>query len=395
MGIKSISNFAVKVIAMLLMATIVVGISGYYTEPVTVNATAKYDTLYDVFKARSGHPDTFMSQEDFRSKVLSNCKKLNGVGYTSGRQDNYLACDGFVSMVFRLTFGTVHEFSKHRDKIWFKFYPKEEHIVAQSYVDKYEIYRPGGTSVTWLYNNYVEKIVPARGSKRKKVEDYSNKQWVNYLTSINAQPGDIIMWDNDTNYTYWTHIGIYAGIEDGKAKMWHASSVKKKVLKQNMSEITEDVGYLKFACVVPLTDVPAKIGLFAEIGDNTRDFSYTVYKDEACKSQLGRIASSVKLNEESKLGEILLYPNSDKSAYERTLYLVRDTSPYKTLSASVVGEDQTVYRIKIRIEPGEEHVGVLKYSIYEAKNIRSYGGKTIEDYDYYAGGLVIPITDFR
>lgn len=401
MGVKDIKRIAVKAIAMLAMTAVVAGIGSAYVDPVDVEADTKYDTLYDVFKARSGKGDDFTSQEDFRKQVLNNCKRLDKIAYTSGNQENCLACDGYVSLVFRLTFGTVHEFKKYYEyktkkfKYRCKFYRKEEHKKCDSYVDKYEIYRPGGTSVTWLYNNYVDKLVKPRGSKRKNVEGFTNKQWVSYLESINAQPGDIIIWDNDYNYTYWTHIGVFAGIENGVAKMWHSSSVKKKVCKQSMSEITEEVKFLKFACVVPLTDVPAKAGLCVDGEGSEKDFSYSIYSDANCKNKIGRIASSCVLKDQSNLDNILIYPNSDKSAFEKTLYVRRDLAPYQTATSNLTEADQTVYKLVIRIEPGEDHKGVLKYSIYGAKDTKYYAGKTIDDYDYRSGGQVISIKDFR
>ena len=401
MGVKDIKRIAVKAIAMLAMTAVVAGIGSAYVDPVDVEADTKYDTLYDVFKARSGKGDDFTSQEDFRKQVLNNCKRLDKIAYTSGNQENCLACDGYVSLVFRLTFGTVHEFKKYYEyktkkfKYRCKFYRKEEHKKCDSYVDKYEIYRPGGTSVTWLYNNYVDKLVKPSGSKRKNVEGFTNKQWVSYLESINAQPGDIIIWDNDYNYTYWTHIGIFAGIENGVAKMWHSSSVKKKVCKQSMSEITEEVKFLKFACVVPLTDVPAKAGLCVDGEGIEKDFSYSIYSDANCKNKIGRIASSCVLKDQSNLDNILIYPNSDKSAFEKTLYVRRDLAPYQTATSNLTEADQTVYKLVIRIEPGEDHKGVLKYSIYGAKDTKYYAGKTIDDYDYRSGGQVISIKDFR
>ena len=401
MGVKDIKRIAVKAIAMLAMTAVVAGIGSAYVDPVDVEADTKYDTLYDVFKARSGKGDDFTSQEDFRKQVLNNCKRLDKIAYTSGNQENCLACDGYVSLVFRLTFGTVHEFKKYYEyktkkfKYRCKFNRKEEHKKCDSYVDKYEIYRPGGTSVTWLYNNYVDKLVKPRGSKRKNVEGFTNKQWVSYLESINAQPGDIIIWDNDYNYTYWTHIGIFAGIENGVAKMWHSSSVKKKVCKQSMSEITEEIKFLKFACVVPLTDVPAKAGLCVDGEGIEKDFSYSIYSDANCKNKIGRIASSCVLKDQSNLDNILIYPNSDKSAFEKTLYVRRDLAPYQTATSNLTEADQTVYKLVIRIEPGEDHKGVLKYSIYGAKDTKYYAGKTIDDYDYRSGGQVISIKDFR
>ena len=401
MGIKSIKKLAVKAIAILAMTAVAAGIADSYIKPVDVSADSKYQTLYDVFRDRSGDPDSFMDQEEFRNTILANCKKLNTVAYTSGAQVDSLACDGFVSMVMRLTFGTVHEvkvrydYKKKKRFISYKFNTKEEHKVADSYVDKYEIFRPGGTSVTWIYNNYVGKIVNARGSSRKKVEGFSNDDWVNYLESIGAQPGDLILWDNDYNKTYWTHIGIYAGIENGKAVIWHASAVWKIVMKQIMAEMTEDTKYLKLACVIPMTDAPAKVGLCVGAGENDRDFSYSIYKDEACSTKLGRIASSCTLKDQESLEDLSIYFNGDKSAYEKTIYVKRDVSPYKASSTELSGTDQIVYKLKIKITPGEENKGTLVYTVYGARDIRYYSGKTIEDYDYRQGGQIIEISDFR
>ena len=401
MGRINIWKIAVKAIAIITMAAVVAGIAESYVQPVTVVADAKYQTLYDVFRERSGNPDSFMDQEELRNRILANCKKLNTVAYTSGAQVDALACDGFVSMVLRMSFETVHEvkvrydYKKKKRFVSYKFNTKEEHKVADSYVDKYEIFRPGGTSVTWIYNTYVGKLVNARGSSRKKVEGWSNSDWVNYLESIGAQPGDLILWDNDYNKTYWTHISIFCGIENGKAVIWHSSAVRKICMKQIMSELTEDSNYLKLACVIPMTDAPAKVGLCVGTGENDRDFSYSVYKDEACSSKLGRIASSCTLKEQSSLENLSIYFNSDKSAYEKTLYVKRDISPYKASSTELSGTDQIVYKLKIKITPGEENKGTLVYTVYGAEDIRYYSGKTIEDYDYRQGGQVIEISDFR
>lgn len=401
MGIRCIKKIAVKAIAILAMAAVTAGIAGSYVKPVGVSAAAKYQTLYDVFRDRSGNPDTFMDQEEFRNKILANCKLLNKVAYTSGSQVHELACDGFVSMVLRITFGTVHkvkvcyDYKEKKTLMSYEFDRREEHIVANSYVDKYEVYGPGGTSVTWLYNNYVGKLVDARGSNRKKVEGFTNKNWVGYMESIGAQPGDIIMWDNDYNKTYWTHIGIYAGVENGKAMMWHASAVKGKVCKQALSEITEEVKYLKLACVVPMTDAPAKVGLCADTASNFRDFSYSIYKDEDCSDFIGRIASNCTLKDQASLEDIAIYLNGDKTAYEKTVYVRRDMSPFKFANAELAGADQTVYKLKIKITPGEENKGTLTYTIYGSKDIRYYDSKTIDDYDYRSGGQVILISDYR
>ena len=141
MEVKGIRKIALKAVALFLMTAIVAGIAGSYMDPVDVVADAKYQTLYDVFRDRSGDPDSFMGQEEFRNAILANCKKLNTVCYTSGAQVDSLACDGFVSMVLRLTFGTVHEvkvkydYKKKKRYISYKFNTKEEHKIGDSYVE--------------------------------------------------------------------------------------------------------------------------------------------------------------------------------------------------------------------------------------------------------------------
>ena len=395
MLLNKVRTVAVKAIALISVTAICAGIMCAYEKPVEVLADDSddelYSTLYDVFKDRSGDPDNFMSQEEFVSDVLYYCNKLKGIGYTYGSQEHYLACDGYVSLVFRMTFGTVYNYERYKDKFWAKFDYHEEHIVADSYVDKYEVYRPGGTSVTWLYKHYVNTVVDPLVT-RKYVEGWSNSDWVEYIEELGVQPGDIMFWDNDKDRTYWSHIGFYAGMEDGVPMMWHASSIQGQVVKQ---DITYNIQVLDYVSIVALTDHPLNVGLYVNNTDNDRDFSYSVYKDAACSEYIGRISSCCTLSEQLSLDNIAVYPNNNKTAYERTIYIRRDVSPFDPESDESEGPDQDVFQIVIRIEPFGSEKGTLKYAIYDAKDKRYYGGQTIEDYDYQAGGSVIPISDFR
>ena len=395
MGFKSVRNRAIKAIALFSVTVVFAGFAGAYIHPENVSASGDlYDTLYDVFRDKSGDPDDFMSQEQLVKKMLSNCDKLSGIGYTYGTQEHYLGCDGFVSLVFRLTFGTAHDFERYRDKFWCKFDYQEEHKQAGSYVDRYDIYRPGGTSVTWLYENYIGKVIEPRAG-RKYVEGMTNSGWVDYLEGIGAQPGDLLFWDNDKKDDCWSHIGIYAGIENGVPKMWHASSIKEEVCKQSLSEITCDVGYLDYVLIVATTDRPASVGLYVDSENSERDFSFSVYKDSGCSDYIGRISSICTLSEQSSLDNILIYPNSGKTAYERTLYLKRDMSPFDSENAGLAGDDQNVYKLSIKITENDEGTGTLTYTVYGAEDIRYYCGGTVGDFDYLAGGPVIPVTDLR
>ena len=393
MSLKRVRNYAVKAIVIVFVAVVFAVYACAYIRPAeNVAASDLYPTLYDMFKARSSDPDGFMSQEQLVKKVLSNCEKLSGIGYDIGSAEHYLGCDGFVSLVFRLTFGTAHEYERWRDEYTVKFDYHEEHKEAGSYCDKYGVYRPGGTTVTWLYENYVNKIVESLTS-RKYVEDWGNSDWVEYLESVGAQPGDLLFWDNDKKNDCWSHIGIYAGIEDGVAKMWHASSIEKKVYKSNLSTITAEDRYLDYVLIVPTTDNPAKVGLYVDTeAVNEKEFTYSIYNDPECTQSIGRISSICTLSEQTKLENIKIYPNDDKTSYERTIYVKRDQSPYKS---SASDGDPYVYQIIIRIEAGEEGKGKLTYMIYGNEDIRYYSGKEIDDYEYLEGGQVIPIRDFR
>ena len=394
MLVRSLRNYAVKAFALLFVTAITAAFAYAYIDPSEVSASGDlYDTLYEVFRDKSGDPDGFMTQEELVKKMLSNCDKLSGIGYTYGSQEHYLACDGFVSLVFRLTFGTVHEFERYRDKFWCKFDFREEHRQAGSYVDKYDIYRPGGTSVTWLYENYVGNVVEPRAG-RKYVEGMTSSGWAEYLESVGAQPGDILFWDNDRKNDCWSHIGIYAGIEDGVPKMWHASSIKEKVCKQSLAEITCDIGYLDYVLILATTDEPVNVGLYVDSDNSEKDFSYSVYKDSGCKDCIGRISSICTLSEQSSLESIPVYPNSDKSAYERTIYVKSDMLPFSEENGDLAGAEQMVYKILIRIDDDEDGNSTLTYAVYGAEDIRYYYGNSVEDYDYETDGAVTPVTDF-
>ena len=395
MFLKSIKDYAVKAIALFSAAVISAGCMSAYMSPAEVSADeGLYDSLYDLFRDRGGDPDSFMSQEEFAQSVLDNCYELRWIDYSYGSQENYLGCDGFVSLVFRLTFGTVYDFDRDWDQYWCKYDFHEEHIVAASHVDKYEIFRPGGTTVTWLYHTYVDELVDSR-DHRENVEGMDNDDWIEYLNALGARPGDILFWDDDDDDQYWAHIGIYSGIEDGYARMWHASSIKGLVINQKLEEITCDINYLDYVSVLPLTDSPAKAGLCVDSASSDKDFSYSFYKDPACENFIGRISSSCVLSEQSSLDDFPVYPDNYGTRYENKLYFTRDTSPFSIEGSDGSFAEQKVYQLVISIDPDGDNKGTLKYAVYGLDDIRYYGGGEIRDYDYMSGGRVIPVTDFR
>ncbi|MCR5328329.1 MAG: hypothetical protein K6E12_05740 [Saccharofermentans sp.] len=390
MGFKSIRTIAVKAIALISVTVVCTGLMSAHINPAAVVADDDlYKTLYDVFRDRDGDPDNFMSQEQLVDSILYYCDQLSGIEYTYGDQEHYLACDGFVSLVLRMTFGTVYNFERTRTKYWCKFDYHEEHILACSYVDKYEVYRPGGTSVTWLYKNYVNTLVEPLFD-REYVEGMTNEDWAEYLEEVGAQPGDIMFWDDDRDKQYWTHISIYAGIEDGVPKMWHASSVKGYVCKQSLEEITCDVAYLDYCSILPMTDHPARVGLYVTDEAYEKDFSYSIYSDPSCTEYLGRISSVCDLSDQSYLENILIYPNDAHDSYDRTIYVKRDISPYTGDSGG-----SEVYQIIINVTPDDDEYGTITYSVYGAADVRYYCSAQITGYNYLEGSKVIPITDYR
>ena len=391
MFFKGVRTFALKAIALISMTVVCTGFMSAYVNPAEVSADDDlYKTLYDVFRDRSDDPDNFMSQEEMVDSILYYCEQLQGIEYTYGDQEHYLACDGFVSLVLRMTFGTVYNFERTRDKYWCKFDYHEEHIVACSYVDQYEVYRPGGTSVTWLYKNYVNVVVEPLVT-RDYVEGMTNEEWVEYLEEVGAQPGDIIFWDSDTDKTNWTHISIFAGIEDGIPKIWHASSIQGKVCKQSLEEITVNVAYLDYCSIVAMTDRPARVSLCVGDDEREKDFSYSVYSDYACTDYLGKISSICDLSGQYSLENILIYPNDAHDSYDRIIYLKRDVlSPY---TDDV--EETEVYQLIVSIKPDDDESGTLTYSVYGASDVRYYCNGEISDYNYLEGGIAIPITDYR
>lgn len=392
---NGIKNLAVKAAAMLSAAVVCAGIAGSYIRPVEVSADeGLYHSLYDVLRDRSDDPENFMSQELFIKRIFWNCEALWGINYTYGNQEHNLGCDGFVSLVLRLTLGTVYDFRSDWNDYWAKYDYTEEHIVAASYVDQYEIFRPGGTSVTWLYHNYVDEIVEPLDD-RKFVESMDNEEWIEYLDDIGAQPGDIMFWDEDKDNKYWTHISIYAGIEDGEAVMWHASSVKGYVCKQSLEEITLGNQFLDYCTIMPMTDRPARAGLTVDAGNDNNDCTYSVYWDLSCDYFIGRISSGCSLEEQEYLDDFALYPNYDHTAYERKLILRKEVTPYTPDGSESQYDGETMFYLFITIEPYDDQKGLLKYSVYGVDSIRYYSGGEIKDYDYRNGEPVITLTDFR
>ncbi len=392
---RDIRNFAVKAVAMLSAAVLCAGIAGSYLKPVKVSADeGLYHSLYDVFRDKSDDPANFMSQELFIKRIFWNCEALWGIDYTYGDQEHNLGCDGFVSLVLRMTLNTAYDFKTDWSNYWIKFDPSEEHILAASYVDQYDIFRPGGTSVTWLYHNYVNEVVEPLDD-RAFVECMSNDEWIEYLDDIGAQPGDIMFWDDDKDNKYWTHISIYAGIEDGEAMMWHASSVRGYVCEQSLEEITMNNQFLDYCTIVPMTDRPARAGLCAESNGESSEFSYSVYWDLSCDYDIGRVTSGCELSGDEYLSNFPLYPNYDHTAYERTLIIRKENMPFISDGGDSPGDDENLFYMFIRIEPDDGEKGTLKYSIYGVDSIRYYGGGEIKDYDYLHGGQMISLTDYR
>ena len=398
MRLKSVKGFIVKAIALGSVCAVSACFADAYINPVNVSAdnaiyttdSGLYTTLYDVFKSRSDDPANFMTQEEFRWNLLDNCEALDGIEDTYGDQEHNLGCDGFVSLALRLTFGTAYNFERTKDKYWCKFDYHEEHIVACSPVDQYEVYRPGGTSVTWLYKNYVNQVIEPRIDKTL-VEGMDNDDWIAFLGEVGAQPGDIIFWDEDEDDKYWTHIGIYAGIEDGEAMMWHASSIRGEVVKQSLSEITAFIQYLDYACIVATTDQPARVGFYVDtLGSPEKDFSYSIYRDPECSRYLGRISNVCTLYEQSYLDNIAIFPNDDKKTYDLKVYVRRDMVPY-----TEGGCDSQVYQVIIHIDVTGNGKGTLSYSVYGADDIRYYSSRQIDNYYYVTGYRVIEITDYR
>lgn len=395
---RVISKIAVKGLAILLTTVLSAGVLCVYTYTSDVSAYVSpddglYSSLYSLFKDRGGDPDNFMTQEKFVQRIMGNCELLSGIAYTYGAQENYLACDGFVSLVLRLSLDTIEEFERtyfyyQDNKYRAKFDYKEEHIVAASNVDKYEVFRPGGTSVTWLYHNYVDVVVDSRVT-RDYVLDQDNSAWVNYLTSCGAQPGDIMFWDNDIKNDYWTHIGIYAGIEDGVAMMWHASSLKGKVCKQSLEEVTCQTRYLEYVSILPSTDRPVRMSLCTgNVTEEESNIAYSVYSDPECTVCKGHVSNCCDFNPDSYLRNIPVYPNDDMTEYGRSLYLVKDIPPYSAA-------DQEVLELQIHIIPGVDGKGSLTYTVCGLKDNRKYAAGKVDCFDMFSGDLVIPVKDFR
>ena len=186
----------------------------------------------------------YSSAQEFRAAIIRNCERLEYVGYLhSGHWvTGYIDCTGSTAIAFRDALKTAK--INGTSDVGTRADGTPVRTVSVTYYDKYSdgrdsygFYRNGIFSVNSFFLN---KMVKWRGISyvpQPVGDGWSNDEWVEYLSKYNFQAGDVIIWYYDTSSggKSFQHMTIYAGIEDGIAYEWTASSAYNGYVKCPLS----------------------------------------------------------------------------------------------------------------------------------------------------------------
>ena len=194
-----------------------------------VNAIMPYFNILD-----AGYSD----EDSFRRKLIKNFEYMENVGYFHMGKfvQGYTDCAGSVSLAFRVALGTAKFTKKYKQgnrADGSQLYGiGVDYCGIKSYKDDFGWCRNGTASVN---SHFLDTIIKNRKISYKQVSlsdrsdgvhGWSNAEWIDYLNSVGAKPGDVIVWFNhDWSKKKGQHMTMYAGIgDDGIAYEWTASS---------------------------------------------------------------------------------------------------------------------------------------------------------------------------
>ena len=229
-----------------------------YYGPSNTNAIMTYKNILD-----AGYTDP----DVFRRNLISNFEYMKDVGYFHmGKMvQGYTDCAGSVSLAFRVALKTAKftkKYKKGTRSDGSQLYGiGVSYCGIKSYKDKYGWCRNGTASVN---SHFLNTIVKKRDIKYSQiflndrsdgVPGWSNAEWVDYLTKAGAKPGDVFVWFNhDWSKTKGQHMTMYAGIENGIAYEWTASStygvIKSPLSDRSPQKIFESFTLLKAVAVL-------------------------------------------------------------------------------------------------------------------------------------------------
>ncbi len=187
----------------------------------------------------------YSSADEFRRAILRNCERMEYVGYLhSGRWvTGFIDCTGSTAIAFRDALKTAKingttDIGTRGDGTPIRTISVTYYDTYSDGRDNYGFYRNGIFSVN---NYFLNRMVKWRGISYVPEAvngGWTNDEWVQYLEKYNFKGGDVIIWYfNKPNGTKsFEHMTIFAGIENGIAYEWTASSAYEGYIKRPLSE---------------------------------------------------------------------------------------------------------------------------------------------------------------
>ncbi len=423
---KHLSKTKTRIVSGIIAATIAISTLPFFIGTDKVSAAVlSSNALVTTANTKAAG---YKTEKAFRDAILAACKKMDGVKYQWGGGGwNGIDCAGSVSLAYSVALKTAKITGTSGS-----YGNKTLSYTGGGNPDKYGFYRPGFAGIKSTFTN---ALLKNRGisPKENKFSSFDtngkkgiqNDEWVKIINKYGFKPGDMIMWWNDNNdKTNAQHITIYAGIENGVAKHWTASSTSGHFCKKSLASSTSEAGKGSFTGFMALKATAMVDNAFAGFTLDKRDPSginytgavFSVYKDPELNTKAG------ELRDDNADGVYTDYYALSGSSYTRkkyqltksgnnyadTLYIRETKAPQGVILADGTKisltdsegnvpdvynfADQNVYVVEISLTGIDGSKGKLDYSVKKTDGSVLYQ-TSVSGYAYTSGTDVILITN--
>ena len=243
----------------------------------------------------------YMSSKAFRDAVIDACRRMDGVKYQwGGGGYNGIDCAGSVSIAYGVAMGTVTITATPGT-----YGNKTLSFSGGGTPDKYGFDKPGFAGIRSSFTNglfKIRNITPSENHfsdfETNGESGIQNDEWITIIKTYGFQPGDAIMWWNDSNDSVNAqHITIYAGTEGGVPMHWTASSTAGYFCKKPLADSTQEAGKGYFSGFMGVKGTTVVDSAYAGFVIDKRDregINYTgcifsIYSDPLLNNKTGEL----------------------------------------------------------------------------------------------------------
>ena len=431
MNIKYLSKRKERLFAGFIAATIAICTLPFFIEPTDIEA--------DVISSNAMVSDDdvneagYMSAKAFREAVIAACYQMDGVKYQwGGGGYNGIDCAGSVSIAYGVALGTIKINSTPGS-----YGNKTLSFSGGGTPDKYGFDIPGYAGIKSSFTDRLFKIRGITPSENHFSSFETNGQsgiqsdeWINIIKTYGFQPGDAIMWWNDTNDSVNAqHITIYAGIESGVPMHWTASSSAGYFCKKPLADSTQEAGKGYFSGFMGIKGTTiedsAFVGFYLDKKDNSgiiyTGCIFSVYRDSSLMHKAGELRDD---DGDGRYTDLYLLnggkyvkqryemsrKNSASVSFEDSLTFKETTGPsgvilpdgtkisLKDQDGKVPGvynyTDDNAYMVRMKLTDTDGVSGKLEYSVERVGGDELYS-TTKNNYKYLDGSDEILVTNMK